>query len=175
MFNMICVIIDHFTYMVHLVPSLQTYRAKDIADIMFDHVYKLHSIPCTIVSDQDSLFMGQFWDQLHKLIGIDLCKLSAYHPQSDGLTEHTNQMLGQMLCQCVSLTQQDWAVKLPAIEFTLNSARSDSTGFSPFFLNTGRTPRPMIWDSTSQYPGVRIFASKMKEALLSAHDALLTA
>jgi len=33
----------------------------------------------------------------------------------------------------------------------------------------------MIWDSHSQYPGVCAFAAKMKEALLAAHDAILTA
>jgi len=174
-FDMICVIIDHFTYMVHLVPSVQTYRARDIAELMFDTVYKLHGIPRKIVSDRDSLFTGQFWEQLNKLVGVDLRRSSAYHPQSDGLTERTNRTLGQMLRQCVSPNQKDWAAKLPAIEFALNSARSDSTGFSPFFLNAGRVPRPMIWDSSSQYPGVRAFAGKMKDALLAAHDALLAA
>jgi len=174
-FDMICVVIDHFSNMVHLVPSAQSYRARDIADLMFTNVYKLHGIPRKIISDRDSLFTGQFWDHLNKLVGVDLRRSSAYHPQSDGLTERTNRTLGQMLRQCVSPTQKDWATKLPAIEFALNSARSDSTGFSPFFLNTGRVPRPMIWDSSTQYPGVRSFAAKMKEALLAAHDALLSA
>lgn len=37
--------------MVHLVLSKQTYRAKDIAEIVFEHVYKLHGVPAIIVSE----------------------------------------------------------------------------------------------------------------------------
>ena len=96
-FDMICVIIDHFSNMVHLVPSAQLYCVHNITDLMFANVYKLHGIPCKIVSDWDSLFTGQFWEHLNKLVGVDLCHLLAYHPQSDGLTEHANRTLSQML------------------------------------------------------------------------------
>jgi hypothetical protein len=81
----------------------------------------------------------------------------------------------QMLRQCVQPDQKDWAEKLPAIEFAMNLARSETTGFSPFFLNYARTPRAMIWDNESEYPGVRKFAARMKEALMKAHDAIIDA
>ena len=73
--------------------------------------------------------------------------------------------------------QKDWVSKLPGIEFAINSARSESTGYSPFFLNTGRNPRAMIWNSPSDsaYPGVRNFAMRMKHAIMSAHDSILAA
>ena len=97
LYDMICVIIDHFTHMVHLVPTVQMYCARDIAEVMFKHVCKYHGLPHHIISDRDSLFTGQFWDQLHKLVSIDLHKSSAFHPQTDGLTERTNCTLSQML------------------------------------------------------------------------------
>src|SRR5882757_4510818 len=100
---------------------------------------------------------------------------SAYHPQSDGAMERANKTLMQMLCQCVDTKQKDWVSKLPAIEFAINSARSAATGYAPFFLNTGRMPRSMIWDSAKQteYPGVRTFALQRKLALMAAHDSIL--
>ncbi|KAI9070206.1 hypothetical protein FKP32DRAFT_1542469, partial [Trametes sanguinea] len=55
-----------------------------------------------------------------------------------------NRTVSQMLRQCIDASQRDWATKLPAIEFAINLARSESTGYAPFFLNTGRMPRPMI-------------------------------
>ncbi|KZT19922.1 hypothetical protein NEOLEDRAFT_1019655, partial [Neolentinus lepideus HHB14362 ss-1] len=61
------------------------------------------------------------------------------------------------------------------IEFAINSARSETTGFSPFFLNNGRMPPPMIWNVKSEYPGVCVFAQKMKEAVMAAHDAIINA
>lgn len=36
-FDMICVIIDQLTSMVHLVPTRQTYRATDVAELMFEN------------------------------------------------------------------------------------------------------------------------------------------
>ncbi|KAG8926639.1 hypothetical protein FRC01_008570 [Tulasnella sp. 417] len=99
----------------------------------------------------------------------------AYHPQTDGATEHANKTMVQMIRQCISPDQKNWAIKLPGIEFAMNSARSETTGFSPFFLNYGRTPSPMIWDHESEYPGVCEFALRMKEAIMTAHDAVIAA
>lgn len=102
---------------------------------------------------------------------------SAYHPQSDGATEQANQMVTQMLRQCVHDNQKDWVTKLPAIEFAINSAWSASTGYAPFFLNFGCMPRAMIWDSpaSTKFPSIREFANQKKLALMSAHDSILAA
>jgi hypothetical protein len=43
-FDMIMLVICHLTSLVHLVPTKQTYRAKDIAEVMFDRVYKHHGM-----------------------------------------------------------------------------------------------------------------------------------
>ncbi len=79
-FDMICVIIDHLTSMVHLVPTRQTYGARQIAEVIFDTVYKLHGLPERIISDRDSLFTSTFWQRLHELLGVELRLSSAYHP-----------------------------------------------------------------------------------------------
>src|ERR1700761_6684453 len=86
-FDMICVIIDHLTSMVHLVPTRQTYGAKHIAEVIFDSVYKLHGLPEKIISDRDSLFTSTFWKRLNELIGVELKLSTAYHPQTDGITD----------------------------------------------------------------------------------------
>ena len=174
-YDMICVIIDLLTSMVHLVPSKQTYRATDIAELMFEAVYKLHGLPERIISDRDSLFTSRFWKRLHRLLGTELRMSSAFHPQTDGATERANRTVTQMIRQCVRPDQKDWVTKLPAIEFAINSARSSTTGFSPFQLNYGRNPSPMIWRGQEEFPGVRKFAGKMKMAIMSAHDSIIAA
>lgn len=176
-FDTITVVICLLTSMVHLIPSKSTYNAKQIAELMFEMVYKLHGLPKHIISDRDVLFTSIFWRHLHALIGTKLRMSSAYHPQSDGSTERANRTVTQMLRQCVGDKQTDWVSKLPAIEFAINSARSESTGYAPFFLNTGRMPRSMIWDSAapSEYPSIRNFALQKKLALISAHDSILAA
>lgn len=149
-YDMVMVVICHLTSMVHLIPTLSTYKAKDIAKVMFDRVYKHHGLPSNIVSDRDSLFTSTFWDKLNKLTGTELCMSSAYHSQSDGATERANRTMTQMLRQCIRSDQRDGAKRLPAIEFAINSACSATTGYSLFFLNTGRMPQSMIWDQDSQ-------------------------
>lgn len=121
------------------------YKARDIAELMFEAVYKYHGLPRAVVSDRDVLFTSRFWERLHALVGTKLKMSSAYHPQTDGSTERANRTVTQMLRQCIDAKQKDWVSKLPAIEFAINSARSESTGYAPFFLNTGMMPRSMIW------------------------------
>ena len=133
MYDIICVIIDLLMAMVHLVPTRQTYKAADMAKVVFDSVYKLHGLPEQIISNRDLLFMSHFWRKLHDLLNVELRLSSAYHPQTDGATEHTNRTMTQILCQCVSPKQKDWVTKLLAIEFAINSARSSTAGFSPFY------------------------------------------
>lgn len=174
-FDMLMVVIDHLTSMVHLIPTRQTYRAKDVAEVMFDKVYKYHGLPESIVSDRDSLFTSVFWDRLHKLVGTELKMSTSFHPETDGATERANRTVTQMLRQCISPNQRDWAVKLPGIEFAINSARTETTGYAPFFLNSGQMPRSMVWNSDSEYPGVRVFAQRMKDAVMAAHDAIIAA
>lgn len=79
-YDMIMVVICHLTSMVHLIPTRQTYKARDIAEVMFDRVYKLHGMPKHIVSDRDSLFTSIFWNRLNELTRIQLRMSSAYHP-----------------------------------------------------------------------------------------------
>ncbi|KAJ3474054.1 hypothetical protein NLI96_g12674 [Meripilus lineatus] len=174
-FDMICVVIDLLTSMVHLTPTVQTYGASQMAEVVFENVYKLHGLPERIISDRDTLFTSTFWRKLHELLRTELRLSSSYHPQTDGATERANRTMTQMLRQCVKPDQKDWVQKLPAIELAMNTARSDTTGFSPFFLNYGQMPRSLVWENDFKYPGVQEFATRMKEAIMAAHDAIIAA
>ncbi|KAJ3556748.1 hypothetical protein NP233_g11909 [Leucocoprinus birnbaumii] len=174
-YDSVTVIIDRLTGMIHLVPSRVNYNARQVAELIFREVYRLHGLPKSIVSDRDTLFTSTFWQRLNELVGTKLLMSSAYHPESDGSTERANRTIVQMLRQCVAPDQKNWVSKLPAIEFAINSARSEVTGYAPFFLNHGQMPRSLIWNSPTQseYPGVRVFAQNMKNAVVQAHDSIL--
>lgn len=174
-FDMILVAIDHLTAMVHLAPTKQTYHARDIAEVMFNLVYKLHRMPTQIVSDRDSLFTSIFWKCLHELTGTELRMSTSFHPQTDGITERANRTITQMLRQCVAPNQRDWAIKLPTIEFAINSASSTTRHSPPFQLVYGMMPMSMIWNTKCKYPGIRVFAQRMKDSTMAAHDTIIAA
>ena len=73
--------------------------------------------------------------------------------------------------QGINAKQTDWAAKLPAIEFAINSAHSESTGIAPAFLISGRMPQSMISISAppTEFPLIHNFALKKKLALMVAH------
>ena len=62
----------------------------------------------------------------------------AWHPQTDGQTEHINQELDQFLCLFINKWQDDWYDLLPIIEFQHNNHIYSTTQQSPFLLDMGR-------------------------------------
>ena len=52
------------------------------------------------MSDRGTKFTSRFWQKLHESMGTKLNFSSAYHPQTDGQTERTNQVLEDMLRAC---------------------------------------------------------------------------
>ncbi|GFY44268.1 transposon Ty3-I Gag-Pol polyprotein [Trichonephila inaurata madagascariensis] len=52
---------------------------------------------------------------------------TAYHPQTNGLTERFNKTLADMLAMYVDVEQKTWDRILPSVTFAYNTARQDTT------------------------------------------------
>ena len=78
------------------------------AELYFNQIVRLHGVPRTIISDRGPQFTAHFWEQLHKMIGTNLVRSSAYHPQTSGQTERVNQILEDMLRACVISSKGSW-------------------------------------------------------------------
>jgi hypothetical protein len=63
-----------------------------------------------------------------------------YHPQTDGQTEHVNQVIEGYLRAFTSQRQDNWDNLLPSGEFHYNNSVHSSTQQTPFMLDTGRNP-----------------------------------
>lgn len=106
--------------------------APDLTRLFLDRVFRLHGLPNSIISDRSSLFVSHFWRELTRLLQIDSHYSTAYHPQTDGLTEYTNQTLKTYLRAYCSYQQDDWNDFLPLAEFSFNSLENASTKLTPF-------------------------------------------
>jgi hypothetical protein len=60
----------------------------------------LNGVSKKTVSDRETQFTSRFWQKLHESMDTKLNFNSAYHPQTDGQTEKTNQILEDMLRPC---------------------------------------------------------------------------
>jgi hypothetical protein len=139
--NSILIVVDRFTKMAHFTPCSKSITAKETVQSILDEIVRLHGLPEEIVSDKGPQFTSKFWRCLFKLLGVDIRLSSAFHPETDGQTERTNQTLEQYLRCTVSYQQDDWLTLLSQAEFAYNNTTHASTGISPFFANYGFHPK----------------------------------
>jgi hypothetical protein len=58
-----------------------------VEKFFIDHIFKLHGMPTSIVSDRDPTFTNTFLQELFKLHGTQLNISTTYHPQMNGQTK----------------------------------------------------------------------------------------
>jgi hypothetical protein len=71
-YNSIWVIMDRLTKLAHFIPVSITYRVRQYAELYVSHIVCYQGIPKTIISDRGSMFVAQFWEQLHDCLGTHL-------------------------------------------------------------------------------------------------------
>jgi transposase InsO family protein len=86
-FDYVWVVLDCFMSLVHLVPTTTTVTASKLAALFIEHIVRLHGLPDSIVSDRDTKFTAKFWAETHRLLGVQLLRSTAFHPQTDGASE----------------------------------------------------------------------------------------
>ena len=71
----------------------------------------------SIVSDRDPKFTTHFWKSFQKTMGTRLTMSTVFHPQTDGQSEMTIQILEDMLRACVLDHKGSWEEILLLVEF----------------------------------------------------------
>ena len=128
-----------------------TYSGAKLAELYFSRIICYHGVPKKIVSDRGTHFTSHFWQQLHESLDTRLNFSSAYHPQTDGQTERTNQILEDMLRACALKYGRSWDKSLPYIEFFYNNSYQASLKMAPFeALYRRRCRTPLFWNETGE-------------------------
>jgi len=160
--------VDRLSRRVRFIACKETDTAVDVAEAFFAHIFKLHGLPDSVVSDRDPKFTSKFWSRLMELCGISTQMSTSNHPQTDGASEVMNRMVENFLrCYC-SMRQDDWDTLRPAAEFAYNSAVSEELGASPFEMDLGwkpQAPLDLFGKLDTPIEALNDFKSRMQSAL----------
>ena len=117
----------------------------------------MHGWPRILISDRDPRFDSDFWKAVIAGSGTKLRMSTPYHPQTDGRTERTNRTLLSILRKVAVASGPKWEEQLLWLEFAYNDSQQCSTGYTPFFLNTGGRPhvplRSLVTSALPLVPG----------------------
>ena len=115
------VIVDRLTKSAHFLAMRMTFSLERFCRLYIREIVWLHGVPVSIVSDRDPRFTAHFWKSFQKAMGTQLIMSTAFHPQIDGQSERTIQVLEDMLRACVLDHKGCWEEHLPLVEFAYNN------------------------------------------------------
>lgn len=137
------VAVDHLTRYAET-AALPAATARDVASFLLHRFILRHGPPQELLSDRGRVFLSEVVEAILKECHVVHRKTTAYHPQTNGLTERFNRTLGDMLSMYIAADHTNWDAILPFVTYAYNTAPQSTTGFSPFFLLYGRHPSHTI-------------------------------
>jgi len=140
-YDAILVVCNCFSKMAHFIATTEKTLAEGLAKLFWDHIWKLHGLPESIISDRGVQFAVGMMKELNNLLGIQTKLSTAYYPQMDRQTERINQELEQYLRVFIDHRQEQWLDWLDMAEFMYNNKIYTATKTSLFKANYGQDPR----------------------------------
>jgi len=97
-YDSILTVTDHnCTKAAIFIPCRESMTAEETAGLIIQHIFPQFGLPSKFISDRNPKFALRFIRGLCKGMGMTQNISTAYHPQMDRQSEHTNQWLEQYL------------------------------------------------------------------------------
>lgn len=138
------VVVDKFSKYAHFLALAHPFTAFQVAQVFMQHVFKLHGLSQSIISDRDRVFTSLLWRELFWAAQTQLRMSTAYHPQTDGQTERVNQCVEAYLRCFVHACPTKWFHWL-----------YQSTGTTPLYIPLWANPPLRFCMAT--HPGISAF------------------
>ena len=122
--------VDRLTKSAHFLAMKTTDSLSALSRLYVAEIVRLHGVPLSVVSDRDPHFVSSFWQGLQDAMRTQLSFSTTFHPQTDGQSERTIQILEDMVRACVFDFDSSWSGYLPLAEFAYNNSFQSSIGMA---------------------------------------------
>ena len=86
-------VIDRLSKFTYFIPCKHTVSAADLAYLFLANVVVHHGMPASVVPDCDLRFTLRFWYSLISALGYKHSLSTAFHPETDGLSERMHRSI----------------------------------------------------------------------------------
>jgi len=174
-YDALMVVVDHgLTKGVILIPCTKTITAEQTALKLHENLYRRFGLSDKFISDRGPQFNSAVFKEWGRLLGTKIAMSTAYHPQTDGETERTNQEIEAYLRIYCGNNPNSWASHLSNLEFSHNNRVHSARNASPFYLMMGYNPKMLpIPYVRSPVPEVQHRLKELQRArdeALAAHE-----
>ncbi|KAK7915695.1 hypothetical protein WMY93_011456 [Mugilogobius chulae] len=135
----ILVLTDHFTKFAVAFPT-PNQKAKTVAKCLWENFIIFYGIPERIHTDQGQDFESRLIKELCEVAGIRKSRTTPYHPRGNPV-ERFNRTLLAMLGTLEPKQKTRWKEHVKPLVHAYNCTRNEVTGYTPYELMFGRTPR----------------------------------
>ena len=90
-----------------------------------------------LILDRDTRFTSSWFKELCQVLDVTQNLSMAYHPQTDGQSERTNQTMEGLLRIFCNHQANNWTEWLPVVQYIINSRPSSTTKKAPYELWMG--------------------------------------
>ena len=122
-----------------------TFTLEEFYRLYIREIVRLHGVLVSIVSNKDPRFTAHFWKSFQRTMDTQLMMSTAFHPQTNGQSERTIQVLEDMLRACVLDLKGTWEEHLPLVEFAYNNSYQASIQMTPYEALYGRPCRSLVY------------------------------
>lgn len=146
-FNCVMSLTCKFSKAVTFIPGKDTWKADDWADALLERLTLLNwGLPQKILSDRDAKFLGDLWKGIFQRLQVTLLFATAYHPQTDGSSERTNQTAEIALRFFLAALEDPklW----PTVLSRMAAALNNSTAYS----STVQAPNEVLYGFKTREP-----------------------
>ncbi|MBW0593174.1 hypothetical protein O181_132889, partial [Austropuccinia psidii MF-1] len=121
-------------------------KAMDTALLFWNNIISTCGVPKIIISDRDPKFTSEFWTNLYDILETKLSFSTAYHPQTDGLSERLIQTVEDILRRFFAYGMEykdhegythDWVTLLPAVQLDYKTSKHSTTRKAPALAEKG--------------------------------------